>query len=72
MGRTDQQFLKQIGGRIRALREEQGYTPVRFAEKVGIERAYMSDIETGKHSVGILILRHIAEALNVPLGSLLE
>jgi ribosome-binding protein aMBF1 (putative translation factor) len=37
-----------LGNRVRALRQEQGWSQVEMAEMLGIDRSYLSEIETGK------------------------
>lgn len=54
-----------IGSRIRDLRTEQGMTIQQLADKAGITRANLSNIEAGKYSVGLDILNKIATALGV-------
>jgi XRE family transcriptional regulator, aerobic/anaerobic benzoate catabolism transcriptional regulator len=43
-----------------------------LAERAGISERYITQIETGKGNVSILILRDIAAALGVPLARLVE
>lgn len=44
----------------------------RFAEKAGIHRTYVSDIELGKVEVGIRVAEKIAKALHIPLSKLIK
>ncbi len=64
--------LKTIGTRVRELREKRGWSQVVFAEKVGLDRTYISGIERGQRNLRILTLLAIAETFDVPLSHLLE
>lgn len=48
---------------IRAWREHRGLTQEQFAERIGINRAYLSKIETGKRRYDQPFLEAAAEAL---------
>ena len=69
---TESAFLRKVGGRIKALREERGISQVALARTSGVSRVYLVGIEKGIRNVTILHLRDIARALKVPIGSLLE
>lgn len=60
--------------RIKALRDAQEMTQERLAKLSGISRAYLSQIETGRHNKGtsIDVLLNIAAALNVHPRELFE
>lgn len=62
--------LAQIGRRIRELREQRGYTQERFAEEIGLDRAYYGGIERGERNVAALNLLTIARGLGVKVGDL--
>lgn len=51
--------------RIREQRKNRGLTLDQLAEMVGTSKGYLSDLETGKRTGGIDMLRAIAQALNV-------
>ncbi len=62
-----------LGRRIRQLRNEQGLTQERAAEKAGtITEKRWSDIERGMYAVGLATLAKIATGLNVPVQELFE
>ncbi len=52
---------------IRVWREHRRLTQRRLAERVGINTAYLSQIETGKRTGSAKVLRAIANALGVDL-----
>ena len=61
-----------LGGRIRKLRKQRGWTQAVMAEKVGIDRSFLADVERGKRNISILNLDVIAEGLGVTLSKLLS
>lgn len=63
--------LAELGASIRALRTDQGLTLEALAEKSGVSRAMLSDIERGAKSPTIRVLAGIASALQSPLSQLL-
>ena len=58
-------FLKKLGQRIRRLRLARGWTQEDLAHATKIERAYISDIEQGRHNFGVSYLPRLAEGLKV-------
>lgn len=52
-----------LGGAIRRLRTEAGYTLRGFAQEIGISAAHQSDIEYGRRFPGEAVLRDTAKAL---------
>lgn len=55
---------KQMGLRIRILREQFGYTREEFAEKLDISTKFCSDIELGIKGVSLNTLAKITNVLN--------
>jgi len=55
-------------GRLRRLRLRKGWTQVVMAEKIGIDRSYISDMERGKKNVCLPTLELIAQALTSDLS----
>jgi transcriptional regulator with XRE-family HTH domain len=60
-------LLVRLGDRIRKLRKKRGWTQVVMAEKVGIDRSFLADVERGKRNVSILNLDLMAKGLKVSL-----
>ena len=54
-----------IGGRIRKIREERGYTREQLAEYADISSDFLWQIETGRKSMKVQNLAKVASALNV-------
>lgn len=55
---------------VKILRKYRGLTQNDLAERAGISRPYLTEIETGKKDGSIRAMRALAEALNVPVGML--
>ena len=65
-------LLIRLGDRIRKLRKKRQWTQAEMAERVGIDRSFLADVERGKRNVSILNLGLIAKGLNVSLSRLLS
>ena len=65
-------LLVSLGDRIRKLRKKRGWTQVEMAERVGIDRSFLADVERGKRNLSILNLDLIAKGLKVTLSQLLS
>lgn len=72
-GKREQEY-KMIGLNIAYFRKLKGFTQLQLAEQVGISRTHMSNIEApNMHtSVSLDTLFDIAEALDVPVASLVH
>lgn len=68
----DEEFLRAFGERIRGERARRGMSRKLLADHAGISERYLTQLESGKGNVSIVLLRHIAAALGVPLSRLLE
>lgn len=60
-----------LGNRVRKLRQERGWTQVELAEMLGIDRSYLSEIETGKKDPSLRILKAIADGFDLTLSRFL-
>lgn len=69
---AEQKILKQVGSKIRALRNETGLSQEDFAKKVDLDRTYISDVERGERNVSVLNLFKIAKGLKKSPAVLLE
>ena len=63
--------IKETAARIRDLRVSFGYTQESAAEHIGIERSFLSRVETGANGCSIDILVRFAELYHVPLDYLI-
>lgn len=69
---ADKIYLKKLGDKIIRLRKEKSLRQVDLADMVGIEDSALRRIEKGKVNTSINMLRKIAQAFKIPLGSLVE
>ncbi|HWR14595.1 MAG TPA: helix-turn-helix transcriptional regulator [Terriglobales bacterium] len=61
-----------LGSRVRALRRDRGWTQVEMAELLGIDRSYLSEIETGKKDPSLRVLKTIADGFKLSLSRFLR
>lgn len=61
----------EIGGRIRALRNEKELTRERLAEKAEISTQFLADIESGNKGMSATTLYKLCKALNISSDYLL-
>jgi len=59
--------LKNIGNNIRKIRKQKQLTQIDLAVMIGIDRAYLSEIENGRTNVSLNILYAIADTLNTDI-----
>jgi transcriptional regulator with XRE-family HTH domain len=65
-------LLVRLGDRIQKLRKRRGWTQVVMAEKIGLDRSFIADVERGKRNISILNLDIIAKGLKLSLARLLS
>ncbi len=56
---------------LRIWREQRGLSPQRLAEKAGISRSYLVEIESGKKPGSVVAYRKLSQALKVSIDDLL-
>ncbi len=61
-----------LGNRIRTLRRKGGWTQVELAERLGVDRSYLSEIETGKKDPSLRVLKTLADGFGLSLSQLLR
>lgn len=69
-GRGDSAFLSLLGDRIRATRTRRGMTRKILARDSGVSERYLAQLESGDGNISIILLRQVAQAMGVPLASL--
>ncbi|MCB2074431.1 MAG: helix-turn-helix transcriptional regulator [Novosphingobium sp.] len=61
-----------LGRNVRRLREEKGWSQEDYADRAGIHRTYVSDIERGKRNPTVTVVEKLARPLEVEPGRLLD
>ncbi len=61
------QFSQEIGGKIRQERKRAGLTLVETAQALGIAKQTLSDLETARKPVGLLITLMVCRQLGIAL-----
>ena len=56
---------RMVGRNVQRLRKAAGLTQAELAERMGVDRAYVSGLELGQRNPTIVTLWHIAKALGV-------
>jgi transcriptional regulator with XRE-family HTH domain len=64
--------LEALGALLRAQRVAAELSLRELSERTNVSNAYLSQLERGLHEPSLTVLRAIASALGVPLGSLLD
>ncbi len=59
-----------FGRKVRKLRLQRGWTQVDMAEKLGLDRSYLADVERGMRNISILNLDVIAKGFGLSLSRL--
>ncbi len=70
--KAENNLQKNLGIRIRHLRNQTGMSQERFALMIGVDRSYFASIESGKRNISIQTLSKIAAGLNLSLSELLD
>ena len=63
---------QRLGRNVRRLREEKGWSQEDYADRAGIHRTYVSDIERGKRNPTVTVVEKLAGPLEVAAGRLLD
>ncbi len=61
-----------FGERLRTLRKRKGLTQAELAEKLGLDRSYVGEIEQGKRNPCLINLEIIAQGLQTTLSKMLS
>ena len=67
-----QDIQKKVGGTVRALRKEKGWSQDVFADKTGLHRAHVGEIEWGEANVTLQTLKILADTLKVRIVDLVK
>jgi transcriptional regulator with XRE-family HTH domain len=66
------EIRQRLAKNLRRLRTEKGWSQEEFADRAGIHRTYVSDIERGARNPTITIVEKLAAPLGVSASALLE
>lgn len=61
-----------LGRNVRKLREEKGWSQEDYADRAGIHRTYVSDIERGRRNPTVTVVEKLAAPFNVTVGRLVD
>jgi transcriptional regulator with XRE-family HTH domain len=61
-----------LGTNVRSLRLAKGWSQEDYADRAGIHRTYVSDIERGRRNPTISVLEKLAQPFGVAPGRLLD
>jgi transcriptional regulator with XRE-family HTH domain len=59
-----------VGGNVRKHRIAAGITQAALADRMGVDRAYISGLEMGQRNPTIVSLWHLCRALEIDVGDL--
>lgn len=63
---------KELGKRIKELRNKTGLSQEKFALSIGMDRTYLASVEAGRRNISIRNIKKIADGLGVSLSELFE
>lgn len=61
-----------VGRRLCKLRVQHGWTQVQMAERLGLDRSYLADVERGKRNISIVNLEVIGRGFGITVSRLLR
>ena len=70
-GTQDETYLRHVAQRIREQRQAKGMSRRELAEATGLSDRYVTQVESGRGNVSVLVLRKLARALGVRMEDLL-
>jgi transcriptional regulator with XRE-family HTH domain len=63
---------QRLAENLRRLRREKGWSQEDYAERAGLHRTYVSDLERGARNPTITVVEKLAQPYGVSAGSLLD
>ena len=63
-------ITKDLGNRIKELRQKTGLSQEKFALKIEMDRTYFASVEAGRRNIAIVNIKKIADGLGVSLNEL--
>ena len=71
-GRDTDAYLRQLGERVRTLRNQRGMTRKALARHAKVSERYLAQLEAGLGNGSIVLLRRIARAIGLPVTQLVH
>lgn len=68
---VDRRFLVAVGAEVQQCRRALGWTQADLADRIGVQRTSITNIERGRQNLPITMLYHIAQAFGVQAWDLL-
>lgn len=65
-------YLTELGARVRAARARRGMTRKILAHDSGVSERYLAKLETGEGNISVLVLRQIADAMDMRMLDLVS
>lgn len=65
-------ITKDLGDRIKELRQKTGLSQEKFALKIEMDRTYFASVEAGHRNIAICNIKKIADGLGVTLCELFQ
>ena len=59
--KLDGEVLEEVGTRIKVLRKNKGYNQQQLADKIGVSRKHISDIEAGRGTSLLIFIKLLKE-----------
>ncbi|HWC19924.1 MAG TPA: helix-turn-helix transcriptional regulator [Terriglobales bacterium] len=69
--RSNSDYLHLLGKSIRSARARRGMTRKTLAADSGVSERFLADLESGTGNASVLVLRQIAQSLNLPMDAIL-
>src|SRR3954454_24588691 len=70
-GRADAAYAAEVGRMVRLRRAKRGMSRRQLAEETGTSERYLAQIESGAGNPSLLVMRAVADALELPIVELL-
>ena len=64
--------MRNMGGRLKVIREQRNITQAQLAEKIGVSRSHIAKIENNDTDGSVAVLTKLAAALGVKVTDLLD
>lgn len=66
----DKEYLERFAQRVRVLREEQGISQEKLAERAGLHRTYIGMVERLERNLSLICIYKIANGLGIDVKEL--